>query len=128
MYYILLISIILRCVIFHWHVFDLPSSLRENCLSLSQQLKIASNSTSRGWDFILSSNCTMKFCLPWACPCFEHAVEATVSSYMQLPFCIQKTPFPCSYPLSLNLILFLLPWCTMTPKLWKQEVWYISST
>lgn len=47
--------------------------------------------------------------ISYACVCtgLARAVTAAVSSYEQLPCCVQKTTFPCSYPPPLAPTFFL---------------------
>lgn len=95
----------LGCVVFHW-----PRStflfLEKNYLYFSSlQLPILQ---SLGFGpFCLTLLYLLGFVLAWTCTGLVHAVRTAISSFVQLPWCVQKTLFPCNCSLPMGLTLFL---------------------
>ena len=80
-------------------------TVRENQHALFQQLLRADSSSDRA-----DTSCSPPlFMLYFICFDSVHVITNAVSSYVQLPCCVQKIQFPCSHPLSLALRLFLPP-------------------
>jgi hypothetical protein len=81
----------------------------QNAVCLFHSVKLIITSNSMAWGSILCPTLLpLGFGLAWDCTGFEHAIKNTVSSYVQLPCCVQKIMFHRSYSL-LQDITFLLP-------------------
>lgn len=106
---------ILECLGFHWSMVDLPTTLRWNCPSPSSW-PLAMDLFAKGKVVCSVPLSKLAFGLACACLGFENAVPTAVSSFVQLPCCIQKTmspgglhhfwlllfPLPLQWPLSLR--------------------------
>lgn len=96
---------ILGCVISHRCMINLASSY-----SLKLFLPLPrNNNSSMARDVIVSLILLsmLEFCLAWTCVGILYAAATPRSSYIQLPYCVQKILFPCSHPLPL--VLLCLP-------------------
>lgn len=76
-------------------------------LTFSLQKLIAAGSPWLGLGCCASSPSMFGFGSALASPSLMHIATTTVSSYVQLPCCVQRTLFPWCHPPPLALILFL---------------------
>lgn len=102
---------ILRCVFFLLEHDQLirGHAFRENRPFLSQELRTVSISWIRGGTSCPDSPSFLEFGVVQACTGLVVVSERFVSSYVQLPSCVQKTLLPFIHPLSLALTLCTLP-------------------
>lgn len=83
---------------------------KENWLSLSISV---SNRCSLWWDTVNISSIPAGVCPACACAGLVHAITTAMDSYVQLPYSVRKTRFPCSQPSPMALKIFpppLLQW------------------
>lgn len=96
--------------------------IREKWLFLSHQLTFASNSIPREGILLCPTPFLLGFGARWARTDFTHAATTIVNSYVQLPYGVLSTLFPCRYLLPLALIPFLSLFCSHPWSLKKGDV------